>query len=121
MKAFASHMKLSKPLSIVAIMVAACLLALSAVFIGLVSLLVALADSDGGSWHGISGWFLVLVVVPYAFAMLAGAISAISAPIALAMLVNEKPARTSQNLFVAGFGLLLASGWLIWVLSRFTR
>ena len=63
---------------------------------------------------------MVLVFVPYALAMLAGPISAISAPIALAMLVNDKPARTPQNIFVAGLGVLLASGWLIWMLSRFT-
>ena len=108
------------PGSILTIMGALCLFALSAVLIGLMRLIGALVGPGVGGWHGISPWFLV-VVVPYALRMIAGAILVVAVPFALAMLVNNKPARTPQNLIVAGLGVLFALGWLAWVLSIVTR
>jgi hypothetical protein len=108
------------PGSILTIMGALCLFALSAVLMELLRLVSALIGSDAGGWHGVSLWFLIMVGVPYALGMIAAAVLVVSAPFALAMLVNNKSARTPQNLIVTAVGVLFAIGCVVRMLSRIT-
>lgn len=100
------------PRSIFAMAVALGLLAMSAATVGIFILIESVSEDGVGPllWL-LPMWVLVGLV------MLCGATLVIAAPIALAALVIEKPTRTGQNLIVAGVGVLVAAGYVMWVLS----
>ena len=106
------------PGSVLAIAASLCLGVVSAVVIGLVTLLVALLGGING--HGIPPWFL-LAIVAHGLILLGGAVCFVSAPMALAVLVNNEPARNRQNIVLIALGCLYAFGAAAVFLSKFTN
>jgi len=100
------------PRSILAIAASLCLGAVSTVLVGLIVLL-----SGRTNGHGISPLFL-MTIAAYGLILLGGAVCFVSAPMALALLVNRESARTSQNIILIAFGCLYAFGVAAVFLSK---